>query len=230
MPRSNNCVQLNLNNLDGIKSLAERVDELRRDPRVKNMVEDRVEEFRQVHEMDTYKWYEELVYCLLTAYGSAVMGQKCVDALTEENTLLDGTEDDIRVCLVKTGHRFPNKRSEYVYNTRHLASSIKETIQGFKDSKEARAWLVENVKGLGWKESSHYLRNIGYFDLAIIDRHILNNLREFKLLDEDGKKGLTKKRYLAIEEMLDIVADELKMEPGELDLYMWYRKTGKVLK
>jgi N-glycosylase/DNA lyase len=90
--------------------------------------------------------------------------------------------------------------------------------------------LVENVKGLGWKEASHYLRNIGYFDLAIIDRHILNNLREFKLLDEDGKKGLTKKRYLAIEEMLDIVADELEMEPGELDLYMWFRKTGKVLK
>jgi N-glycosylase/DNA lyase len=58
----------------------------------------------------------------------------------------------------------------------------------------------------------------------------MNNLREFGLLGEDGKKGLTKKRYLAIEEMLDVLADELKMEPGELDLYMWYRKTGKVLK
>ena len=223
-------MQLNLTNLNGIKALAARVDELRQDPRVRKMVEDRVEEFRQVHEMDTNKWYEELVYCLLTAYASAVMGQKCVDALCCENILLDGSEDDIRVCLVETGHRFPNKRSEYVYNTRHLAPTIKDTILGFETSREARAWLVENVKGLGWKESSHYLRNIGYFDLAIIDRHILNNLREFKLLEEDGKKGLTKKRYLAIEEMLDLVADELKMEPGELDLYMWYRKTGKVLK
>lgn len=223
-------MQLNLTNLNGIKALAARVDELRQDPRVRKMVEDRVEEFRQVHEMDSYKWYEELAYCLLTAYGSAVMGQKCVEALTSGNTLLEGTEEDIRVCLVEAGHRFPNKRSEYIYNTRHLAATIKDTIQGFENSKEARAWLVVNVKGLGWKESSHYLRNIGYFDLAIIDRHILNNLREFRLLEDDGKKGLTKKRYLDIEKMLDILADELKMEPGELDLYMWYRKTGKVLK
>ncbi len=223
-------MQLNLDNLEGINGLVERVNELRRDPRVKRMVENRMEEFRQVHEMDTYKWYEELVYCLLTAYASAVMGQKCVDALCLDNVLLEGSEDDIRRVLVETGHRFPNKRSEYIYNTRTLAPVIKETIQGFHDSKEARKWLVENVKGLGWKEGSHYLRNIGFFDLAIIDRHILNNLREFELLEEDGKKGLTRKRYLAIEELLDVVAEKLRLELGELDLYMWYRKTGKVLK
>lgn len=223
-------MQLNLDNLEGINGLVERVNELRRDPEVKKMVEDRMDEFRQVHEMDTYKWYEELVYCLLTAYASAAMGQKCVDALCLGNELLEGSEEDIRQVLVETGHRFPNKRSEYIFNTRTLAPIIKDTVQGFDDSKEARVWLVKNVKGLGWKEGSHYLRNIGYFDLAIIDRHILNNLREFELLDEDGRKGLTRKRYLAIEEMLDVVADKLRLEPGELDLYMWYRKTGKVLK
>ena len=223
-------MQLNLDNLEGINGLVERVNELRRDPRVKMMVESRMDEFRGVHEMDTYKWYEEMVYCLLTAYASAVMGQRCLDALCQNNVLLEGSEEDIRRVLVETGHRFPNKRSEYIFNTRALAPSIKETIRGFDESKEARVWLVKNVKGLGWKEGSHYLRNIGYFDLAIIDRHILNNLREFQLLDEDGKKGLTRKRYLAIEELLDVVADKLKLEPGELDLYMWYRKTGVVLK
>jgi N-glycosylase/DNA lyase len=223
-------VKLNLDNLEGIIGLVERVNELRRVPRVKKMVEDRMEEFRQVHEMDTFKWYEELVYCLLTAYASAAMGQKCVDALCNDNVLLEGSEEDIRLVLVETGHRFPNKRSEYIFNTRALAPSIKETILRFDDSKEARAWLVKNVKGIGWKEGSHYLRNIGYFDLAIIDRHILNNLREFDLLDEDGMKGLTRKRYLTIEEMLDVVAEKLQLDPGELDLYMWYRKTGKVLK
>jgi len=223
-------VQLNLDNLQGINGLVERLNDLRRDSRVKKMVENRMNDFRQVHEMDTYKWYEELVYCLLTAYASAAMGQKCVDALCLDNVLLEGSEEDIKQVLVDTGHRFPNKRSEYIFNTRTLAPIIKDTIQGFDDSKEARTWLVKNVKGLGWKEGSHYLRNIGYFDLAIIDRHILNNLREFDLLEEDGKKGLTRKRYLAIEEMLDVVAEKLRLEPGELDLYMWYRKTGKVLK
>ena len=187
-------------------------------------------DFREVHLMDTYKWYEELVYCLLTANSSALMGQKCVDALCCDNMLLEGKEDDIQKCLVETGHRFPNRRAEFIYNTRHIAPVIKEKIQEFKNTKEAREWLQANIKGLGWKEASHYLRNIGYFDLAIIDRHIINNLREYKIIDLDPKKGLTKNRYLAVEKTLDLLADELEMLPGELDLYMWYRKTGKILK
>lgn len=223
-------MQSTFHNRDGIKELADKIRKLQADQRIRKMVEDRMNDFRAVHEMDTYKWYEEMVYCLLTAFASAVMGQKCVDALCCDNALLEGNEDDIRACLIDTGHRFPNKRAEYIYNTQHLAPTIKKTIQDFNNSKEARAWLVKNIKGLGWKESSHYLRNIGYFDLAIIDRHIINNLREHKIIDLDPKKGLTKKRYLAIEKILDIVADELHMQPGELDLYMWYRKTGKVLK
>ena len=97
-----------------------------------------MDDFREVHTMDTYKWYEELVYCLLTANSSALMGQKCVDALCCDNILLEGAEDDIRGCLVESGHRFPNKRSEFIYNTRDLAPVIKERIQSFKNTKEAR--------------------------------------------------------------------------------------------
>jgi N-glycosylase/DNA lyase len=158
------------------------------------------------------------------------MGQKCVDALSCENILVEGTEDDIKKCLIDKGHRFPNKRAEFIYNTQHLAPTIKEIIQGFSDNRTAREWLVKNIKGIGWKEASHYLRNIGYFDLAIIDRHIMNNLREHKIMEIDPKKGLTKKRYLSIEKTLDIIAKEVGLQPGELDLYLWYRKTGKVLK
>ena len=223
-------MQSSFHNQQGIKELAEKIKDLQNDPRVRKMVEDRIDEFRAVHEMDSNKWYEELVYCLLTAFASASMGQKCVDALCRDNMLFEGSEEDIRGCLVETGHRFPNKRAEYVYNTQHLAPTIKKTIQGFKDSRKAREWLVENIKGFGWKEASHYLRNVGYFDLAIIDRHIINNLVEHKIADLDPKKGLTKKRYLAVEQTLDLLAEELDMLPGELDLYMWYRKTGKVLK
>jgi N-glycosylase/DNA lyase len=223
-------MQSTFHNRLGVKELADTIRELQSDDRVRKMVEDRMDDFRAVHEIDSFKWYAELVYCLLTAFGSALMGQKCVDALCCDNKLFEGSEDEIRVCLVEAGHRFPNKRAEYVHDTQHLAPTIKETIQGFKDSRKAREWLVENIKGFGWKEASHYLRNIGYFDLAIIDRHIINNLREYKIIELDPKKGLTKKRYLEVEKILDLVADEVDLQPGELDLYMWYRKTGKVLK
>jgi len=215
----------------GIEAMAQTVKALTEDPRVRGMVKERMEEFRQVHSMDSQKWYEELIYCLLTAYSSALMGQRCVDALCCDGTLMEGDLSDVRACLVNEGHRFANTRAEYIYSTRDLAPRIKSTIQGFKDTAEARQWLVDNVKGLGWKEASHYLRNVGYFDRAIIDRHILSNMAEHGLITaEEAKKSLTKKRYLAYEEVLAGVAERLEMSPGELDLYLWYRKTGKVLK
>jgi len=215
----------------GVASMAETVRELTGNPRVKAMVDERMDEFRRVHEMDSNKWYEELVYCLLTAYSSALMGQRCVDALLREGTITEGKLQDVQACLVGEGHRFANTRAEYIYKTRHLTSKIKPIIQGFGSSTEAREWLVANVKGFGWKEASHYLRNVGYFDLAIIDRHILSNMAEHGLITlEDARKSLSQRRYLAYEEKLAKVADMLDMSPGELDLYLWYRKTGKVLK
>lgn len=214
----------------GIEAMAEKVRALTRNPRVRKMVEDRMDEFRCVHEMDSQKWYEELVYCLLTAYSSASMGQRCVDALLGGG-LMEGGVEDVRGCLVEEGHRFANRRAEYIYDTRELAPRIKGVIQGFDDPMDARQWLVENVKGLGWKEASHYLRNVGYFGLAIIDRHILSNMVEHGLImEEESRKGLTKRRYHAYEGVLEKVALRLGMAPGELDLYLWYRKTGKVLK
>ena len=214
----------------GIEAMAMKVRDLNRDPRVREMVEDRMDEFRCVHLMDSQKWYEELVYCLLTAYSSALMGQRCVDALLG-GVLMEGSLEDVRGCLVEEGHRFANRRAEYIYDTRELAPRIKGVIQGFDDPSDAREWLVKNVKGLGWKEASHYLRNVGYFGLAIIDRHILSNMVEHGLItEEESKKGVTKRRYLEYEAVLEKVAKRLGMEPGELDLYLWYRKTGKVLK
>jgi len=223
-------MQPTLSDHPGIEAMAMKVRELTRDPRVREMVEDRMDEFRHVHLMDSQKWYEELVYCLLTAYSSALMGQRCVDALLE-GSLMEGSLEDVRECLLEEGHRFANRRAEYIYDTRELAPRIKDIIQGFDDPRDAREWLVKNVKGLGWKEASHYLRNVGYFGLAIIDRHILSNMVEHGLItEEESKKGLTRKRYHAYEEILEKVARRLGLEPGELDLYLWYRKTGKVLK
>ena len=90
-----------------------------------------MDEFRHVHLMDSQKWYEELVYCLLTAYSSALMGQRCVDALLE-GSLMEGSLEDVRGCLVEEGHRFANRRAEYIYDTRELAPRIKGVIQGFE--------------------------------------------------------------------------------------------------
>jgi len=214
----------------GVESLIREVRRLGGDPHVRRLVEGRVAEFMEMNGRDSPAWFIELVYCLLTAYSSAERAQFCVDALDECGALIDGSVGEVAETLRREGHRFADRRAEYIVAVRGLAGSIKEVIQGFGTLMEAREWLVENVKGLGWKESSHFLRNVGYLDVAILDRHVLSNMREHGLIADDGGKGLARRRYLEYEGLLRRAADGLGMPLGEMDLYLWYRKTGKVLK
>ena len=219
-----------LNPLKGLEALEDEVRRLREDPEVRSLVEGRIAEFRDVHAMDSQAWFIELSYCLLTAYSSAHKGQQCVDALCDNNLLTESDLEEVGSTLRSLGHRFAERRAEYIVEARRLADTLKSTIQSFDDIKEARAWLAKSIKGLGWKESSHFLRNVGYFDVAIIDRHILSNMREHGIIPDDGKKGLTKRKYLEYERILERMADDVGMSLGEMDLYLWYRKTGEVLK
>jgi N-glycosylase/DNA lyase len=91
-----------------------------------------------------------------------------------------------------------------------------------------RDWLVENVKGIGFKEASHFLRNTGSKDVAILDRHILSLMIEHKIIEKP--KTLTPKSYLLIEKKFIKLANRLEITPAKLDLLMWYLKTGEVLK
>ncbi len=216
--------------MEGIEALAEEVRRLESDPHVRRLVEEQIAEFMEMSKKDSFAWFVELVYCLLTAYSSAEMGQRCVDALQERGAILDGSAEEVAETLREQGHRFAGRRADYIVAARRLAPTLKATITGFGASPEAREWLVGDVKGLGWKEASHFLRNVGYLDVAILDRHILSNLREHGLIPDSGGKGLTKRRYLEYERVLGRMADRLGMPLGKMDLYLWYRKTGKVLK
>jgi N-glycosylase/DNA lyase len=87
---------------------------------------------------------------------------------------------------------------------------------------------VQNIKGLGYKEASHFLRNIGFDDYAIIDSHILDILKRYNLIKQP--KTLTKKKYIEIENILQKIAKQTHLTLAELDLYLWYLETGKILK
>ena len=89
--------------------------------------------------------------------------------------------------------------------------------------------LLEKVDGIGYKEASHFLRNVGFDGAAILDRHILTLMREYKLI-EHVPETLTRRRYLEIEEKLRELAGKVDLSLAELDLYLWYMKTGEVLK
>jgi len=212
-----------------VEPLVELVKQVEGKESVRRTVRARVAEFQAIQSQGNEKWFEELTYCLLTAYSSAHMGYKCVAALTTDEKLTSSTLDELQACLTEQGHRFAKTRAEYILEARAHAPHLKKTIQSQLSSRAARDWLVENVKGLGMKEASHYLRNVGYLDLAIIDRHIISNMVETGVIAE-RPKSLTRKRYLEYERILDSAAKRLGMPLGEMDLYLWYRKTGVVLK
>ena len=104
---------------------------------------------------------------------------------------------------------------------------LKRVVESHKND-ELREWLVKNVKGIGYKETSHFLRNIGFDDFAIIDFHIIDILAKYDLIEKP--KALTRKKYLEIEKILKKIAEKSGLNLAELDLYLWYMETGKILK
>lgn len=130
--------------------------------------------------------------------------------------------------LKELGHRYPNTRAKYIMEARKYKGLLKDIIESFNKEDELREWLVKNIKGIGYKEASHFLRNIGYTDFAIIDFHIINILTKHKLVEKP--KRLTKRKYLEIENVLRKCAKKLNISLAELDLYLWYAETGKILK
>jgi N-glycosylase/DNA lyase len=196
---------------------------------VKGVVESRKREFMENRFGDERVWLTELTYCILVANTSAKSGLKCIKALTESGKLFDGSIKDIEEILKINGYRYPRKRAEYIIEARGRIKEIKEVVERTIDPNGRRDWLRRNVKGLGMKESSHFLRNMGYFDYAIIDRHILKILSKYGIAKIEQRK-LTVKRYLELEKLIKEISMKLNVEPGILDLYLWYMDTGEVLK
>jgi N-glycosylase/DNA lyase len=93
---------------------------------------------------------------------------------------------------------------------------------------KSREFLISEVPGISYKESSHFLRNVGVFSLAILDKHIL---RIMNSIDPSTDMKVTPpRRYLEKEQTFMEYSKVVNMEPGELDLYLWFMATGKVIK
>ncbi|MFH1393293.1 MAG: N-glycosylase/DNA lyase [Candidatus Micrarchaeota archaeon] len=183
------------------------------------IVRSRMEEFAS-----NSNWFSELCFCILTANYTAEGGIRIQNSVKDFSGL---SRQKIEKVLRSHGYRFPKVRSEFLF----LAGKHRDSLHSLplmENSLERREWLVKNVKGIGYKEASHFLRNVGFSDVAIIDRHILSVLCQHQLIEMP--KTLTKRRYLEIERTLAGIARKASMSLGELDLYLWYLKTGKVLK
>lgn len=202
------------------------LDEIRSEIRkVEGIVKQRMNEFARTGR-DEKSLFKEMCFCILTANFTAEGGIKIQQKLGNGFARL--TKDELVKALRVLGYRFPNTRANYIVENRALYGSLLGTLGRFKDGKTAREWLIRNVKGLGYKEASHFLRNSGFKDVAIIDRHILKYLDSRNLIELP--RTLTKRRYMEYERLLYAIARKLDINLAELDLFLWYIMTGKVLK
>ncbi|MFH1404329.1 MAG: N-glycosylase/DNA lyase [Candidatus Altiarchaeota archaeon] len=193
--------------------------------RVSETVVKRMGEFERNGRRKTGGVFSELCFCILTANFTAERSIRIQKEIGGGFLTLDGRQ--LAGRLRGLGHRFPNTRAEYIVESRGRRKELMTALRSMRGP-ALREWIVKNIKGVGYKEASHFLRNIGFSDYAIIDFHIIDVLVEYGLLARP--KSISRKKYLEIEGVLRGLAAGMGMSLGELDLYLWYLETGKVLK
>lgn len=211
------------------------IAELKKDYRAKRpLIAARLSEFKKVYEKGDRAIFEELCYCILTAGSSARMGMRTVEALRD--ILHAGGEQELQQRAEKNRVRFWRIRPSYIYQTReHLRGlcglELRKLIDSFACPQARRDFFARSkaIKGLGYKEASHFLRNIGFRGYAILDKHIINSLREMGVITKK-LRPTTRAGYLEIEQRLARFAEEIGIDMDHLDLLLWSRKTGEILK
>lgn len=197
-------------------------------------IQNRLNEFQEIGENGSKeKLFEEMVFCIFTAGTSAKMGINAVNAVKDILPFASETQLTKRLRGV---YRFINVRSHYIVHTRkylskHYDMNIKKLLQSFDNPIERRSFLAKNkdIKGLGFKESSHFLRNIGYKGYGILDKHMVNCMHELKIINSN-KPPITERKYLELEQKLKTFSIENNIDFDELDLLLWSEKTGLILK
>ena len=189
----------------------------------KELIKQRLNEFTKItNEEDLFY---ELCFCILTPQSRAKLCWKAIEDL-KKNDFLHKDVNPLPFLLGRT--RFQNNKSRYLIEAKSKYKNIIENF-GKLNQYEMREWLIKNINGISYKESGHFLRNVGKRDLAILDRHILKNLYENKIIEEIPKT-LTKKKYLDIENKFKEFSKKVNIPMDEIDLLFWSKEEGSVFK
>ncbi|MEX2115675.1 MAG: DNA lyase [Bacteroidota bacterium] len=175
-------------------------------------------------------YFYELVYCLLTPQSSAEHADQVVQSLRSVQFEERGVDPEPLLRNPSHYIRFHKTKSRHLLKAREGFPGIAQAISNVSKPEDLREWLVRNVVGFGYKEATHFLRNIGKNGgLAILDRHILRNLKRLKVIREIPD-SLSKKKYLAIEKQFTRFSGRIGIPLDELDLLFWSMETGEIRK
>jgi len=157
---------------------------------------------------------EFMVFCILDTAVPYEMVCKTFDALKKSKMItregiLKWREDMIAITLKSSGYRFPNQQ----------AKRIKDFGYSMIDLKTAtREELVQNIKGVGMKLASMFLRNTRGHKYAVLDVHTTRWLQgNYHFTDKQMKQM----SYEQKEQYFLLASEFLGKSPMELDLEIW---------
>ncbi len=197
--------------------------------KIKREIIRRINEFNKNRKKEE-RIFSELVFCILTPQSKARVCWSAVENLSKNGLLFKGDKNTIINYL--KGIRFKRKKAKYILEARKIfiEKNFLKTKLKNENPEKIREWLVKNLKGIGYKEASHFLRNIGLGKrFAILDRHILKSLKFFGLIKKIPK-NLSKKEYLKIEKKMLEFSKKINIPIEHLDFVLWYRETGGIFK
>jgi len=130
-------------------------------------------------------------------------------------------------------YRFPKRRANNIvsttYNMNELKISLKKILASHREETELRNYVRNNVCGFGLKQTTHYLRNIGYSqNLAIIDTHIIKFLNTVLFPTHRFETNLTNNKYVEYEKIFRRICENLNLKISLFDVAVWkyMRETG----
>ncbi len=208
-----------------------RVELMKQYTMIESVIQSRLKEFQMFERDNIDKLFAEMSFCVLTPQSRAKAADAAVKELMTIGLLFRGTHRQVANVLRRYGVRFYEAKSRYIILNRYLLNDDGRVLKKMLslspfDSREA---LTRNVWGFGYKEASHFLRNIGFTGLSILDRHILRNMQYMGIINEIPRT-LSRRKYLELEQVFIATAQSLGLSPEALDLLLWYRATGEVFK
>jgi len=192
-------------------------------------------------EYDERSLWFELVACILGSRarfedaGAAAL--RLFDAGMLDKLLVKGDRQDLegsvaRILSLRSDsgvsgrYPFPRSRARYICYTAAsiygengtLAAMLRES----RDGRAARARLVNKCLGIGPKQASLFLRNVGYSpDLAILDTHVLRFMARTELIPGRLPTVSGMAGYERMEEVLGDYARRIGVTIGVLDIAIW---------
>lgn len=187
----------------------------------------------------------ELVLCILgggvkyeiaVSYAKAIERSRCLSKKHSNNQeLLEDSVSEILNNSVESywggksfkRYRYPNVRAKYIAVS--YTGIIKKygSFKGLLEKQicvfDLRKVLVELCSGVGPKQASHFIKNVGYSDdLAIIDTHILKymNIANYKLSNVSQLNDLNK--YERIELLYKKSIRNFEYPVSVVDQAMWF--------